>query len=196
MKDLNRLLSIEDPVKRKALFIALFSREIVHRGGKQPIIVGDEAVEIYTQGNYTTGDIDIKSPLELTEAVLKEWGFVKAGRPWLNKELDIYIDWLGSSLEEGEEAEKRTALIKITEELEIRVISIEDLVIDRLGAFKWWGDTDSLMWAKVLIRVKKSIDGLDVAYIRERAKKTDLLDILEEIISSGDTNLPKNTKNI
>jgi hypothetical protein len=186
MKDIEKLLSIEDPVKRKALFIALFSREIVQRGGKAPIIVGDEAVEIYTQGNYTTGDIDIKSPLELTEAVLKEWGFIKAGRPWLNKELDIYVDWLGSSLEEGGEAEKRTALIKITEELEIRVISIEDLVIDRLGAFKWWGDTDNLMWAKVLIRVKKSIDGLDVAYIRERAKKVDLLDILEEILVPGE----------
>jgi hypothetical protein len=182
MKNLETLLSIEDPVKRKALFMALLSKEIVERGGKQPIIVGGEAVEIYTQGSYTTGDIDIKSPLEITEAVLKEWGFVKAGRPWLNKELDIYIDWLGSSLEEGEEAEKRAAIIKITEELDIRVISIEDLVIDRLGAFKWWGDTDSLMWAKVLVRVKKSIDSIDETYIRERAKKADLLDILEEIL--------------
>jgi len=185
MQDLGKLLSIEDSVKRKVLFIALFSREIVQRGGKQPIIVGGEAVEIYTQGSYTTGDIDIKSSLELTEAVLKEWGFVKAGRPWINKEMDIYVDWLGSSLEEGEEAEKRASIIKISEELEIRVISIEDLVIDRLGAFKWWSDTDSLIWAKVLIRVKNSISSLDEAYIRERAKKTDLLDILEELLASG-----------
>jgi len=185
-KDIKKLLSIEDPVKRKALFIALFSREVVRRGGKQPIIVGGQAVEIYTQGSYTTGDIDIKAPFEITEAILKEWGFDKAGRPWLNRELNIYLDWLGSSLEEGEEAEKKAAIIKITEDLEIRVISIEDLVIDRLGAFKWWGDTDSLMWAKVLIRVKKSIDSLDEAYIRDRAKKADLLDILEEILSSGE----------
>jgi hypothetical protein len=186
MKDLAKLLSIEDPVKRKALFIALFSREIVQRGGNAPIIVGGEAVEIYTQGSYTTGDIDIKSPLELTEVVLKEWGFIRVGRPWLNKELDIYVDWLGSSLEEGEEAEKRVAIIQVTEDLNIRVVSLEDLIIDRLGAFKWWGDTDSLMWAKVLIRVKKSIAGLDVAYIRERAKKIDLLDILEEILLPGE----------
>jgi hypothetical protein len=95
------------------------------------------------------------------------------------------VDWLGSSLEEGEEAEKRASIIKISEELDIRVISIEDLVIDRLGAFKWWGDTDSLMWAKVLIGVKNSISSLDEAYIRERAKKTDLLDILEELLASG-----------
>jgi hypothetical protein len=77
MKNLETLLSIEDPVKRKALFMALLSKEIVERGGKQPIIVGGEAVEIYTQGSYTTGDIDIKSPLEITEAVLKEWGLIQ-----------------------------------------------------------------------------------------------------------------------
>ena len=186
MKDIGKLLSIEDPVKRKALFIALLSREIVQRGGKAPIVVGGGAVEIYTQGSYTTGDIDIKAPLEVTEAVLKEWGFIKAGRPWLNKKLDIYVDWLGSSLEEGAEAEKRVNTIRITEDLDIRVISIEDLVVDRLGAFKWWGDTDSLMWAKVLIRVKKSLGRLDEAYIRERAEQADLLNTLEEILVSGE----------
>ena len=186
MKDIEKLAFIEDPVKRKVMFMALFSREVSERGGKQPIIVGGEAVEIYTQGSYTTGDIDIKSPLEITETILKEWGFVKAGRTWLNKELDIYVDWLGSSLEEGEEAEKRVNTIKISETLEIKVISIEDLVIDRLNAFKWWGDTDSLMWTKILINVKKSIDSLDVDYIKERAKKADLLNVLEEILLSDE----------
>ncbi len=186
MKDLEMLLSIEDPVKRKALFIAFLSREIVRRGGKMPIIVGGQAVEIYTQGSYTTGDIDIKAPREITEAILAEWGFAKAGRPWINRDMDIYIDWLGSSLDEGEEAERRTAIINITDQLDIRVLSIEDLVIDRLGAFKWWGDADSLTWAKVLIRVKKAINSLDKVYLIERAKKEDLFDILEVILSSGE----------
>jgi hypothetical protein len=185
MKDLEVLLSMEDPVKKKAFFIALLSRETVRRGGRKPIVVGGQAVEIYTQGSYTTGDIDIKAPKEITEAILKEWGFVKVGRPWINKELDIYVDWLGSSLDEGEEAERRTAVIKITDQLDIRVLSIEDLIIDRLGAFKWWRDRDSLIWAKVLIRVKKSIGGLDKDYLSERAKKADLFDILESILSSG-----------
>lgn len=185
MEDLEALRSIEDPVKRKAFFMALFSREVVRRGGKQPIIVGGQAVEIYTQGSYTTGDIDIKSPRELTEAILTEWGFVKAGRPWLNKELDLYIDWLGSSLDEGEEAERRASIIEVTDQLDIRVISIEDLIIDRLGAFKWWGDTDSLMWAKVLINIKKSIGSLDEAFLIERARKKDLEDILEDILPSS-----------
>jgi len=185
MKDIEKLIAIEDPVKRKAMFMAIFSKEVVERGGAAPIIVGGEAVELYTQGSYTTGDIDIKSAPDVTEAILKEWGFMRAGRAWLNKELDIYIDWLGSSLAEGEEAEKRVTTIRIAEGLEVRVISVEDLVIDRLGAFKWWGDMDSLLWARVLINVKKSIDRLDEDYLRERAKKADLLDVIEEVLVSG-----------
>lgn len=43
---------------------------------------------------------------------------------------------------------------------------------------------DSLMWAKVLINVKKSIDSLDEDYIRERAKKADLSNVIEEILLS------------
>jgi hypothetical protein len=183
--NIEKLIAIEDPVKRKAMFMAIFSKEVADRGGAPPIIVGGEAVELYTQGSYTTGDIDIKSPPDVTEAILKEWGFLRAGRTWLNKELDIYIDWLGSSLDEGEEAEKRVTTIKIAEGLEVKVVSMEDLIIDRLSAFRRWGDTDSLMWAKVLINVKKSIDSLDDNYLRERAKKADLLNLLEEILASG-----------
>lgn len=186
MKDLEKLLSIEDPVKRKASFIALLSREIVRRGGEMPIIVGGQAVEIYTQGSYTTGDIDIKAPLELIGPILTEWGFSKVGRVWMNKNLDIYIDWLGSSLDEGEEAERRTSIVKVSDQLDIRVVSIEDLVIDRLEAFKWWGDADSLTWAKVLIQVKNSIDKIDEVYLMERGRKAGLSEVIESILLSGE----------
>jgi len=49
-EDLKALVLIEDPVKRRATFIAILSKEIVRRGGKAPIVVGGEAVELYTQG--------------------------------------------------------------------------------------------------------------------------------------------------
>lgn len=185
MQDLSELLSVHDPVKKRAWFIGLLSREVARRGGKYPIIVGGHAVEIYTQGSYTTGDIDIKADPEAIDPILREWGFSKVGRIWINKDLDIFVDWLGSSLDEGEEAEKRTVVVKVADDLEIRVLSFEDLIIDRLSAFKWWGDEDSLMWAKVLIKIKESIDGIDEAYIKERARKADLIDLLEGVMKPG-----------
>lgn len=56
------LRNIEDPVKKRAKFMGLLTKKIVSSGKKAPIIVGGEALEIYTQGSYTTGDIDIKAP--------------------------------------------------------------------------------------------------------------------------------------
>lgn len=53
MQELNDLLKIEDPVKKRAYFVALLSEEIIKKGGRPPIIVDDEALEIYTQGAYT-----------------------------------------------------------------------------------------------------------------------------------------------
>jgi hypothetical protein len=178
-----RFNSIEDPVKRRVFFVGLLTREIVSRGGNPPIIVGGEAVEIYTQGSYSTGDIDIKAPKSLTEKILSEWGFLKKGRVWFNASLDIYIDWLGESLDEGPEAERRVNTVQIGDGLEVKVISIEDLIIDRVNASKWWKDSDSLMWAKVLMEVKKALgEKLDKEYILRRAKKEQIMDIIEEIL--------------
>ena len=177
------ILNIQDPVKKRAFFIGLLTDEIVRRGGKPPVVVGGEAVELYTQGSYTTGYIDIKSPKKITEDVLREWGFEKKERTWFSKSLDIYIDWLGESLDEGPEAEKRVNRLTVADGREITIISIEDLIIDRLNAAKWWKDSDSLMWARVLIEVKQRLnEELDRDYLLKRAKEENIEELLEELL--------------
>ncbi len=180
MQQLKEIERIDNPVKRRAFFIGLLTEEIIRRGGEPPIVVGGEALEIYTQGSYTTGDIDIKAPKGILEEVLREWDFTKKGRIWFNKALDIYIDWLGESLDEGKEAEERVNTVLINDKLEIKVISIEDLIIDRLNAVKWWRDEDSLVWAKVLVQVKKAVgEDVDREYLMKRAEKEQVKDLLE-----------------
>lgn len=183
VKEIQEILKIEDPVKRRAVFVAMLTKEFKRKGIKEPVVVGGMAVEIYTQGSYTTGDIDLKSDKKTLEETLIEWGFNKKGRVWFNEDLDIYIDWLGSSLEEGAEAEKRINTIVIDKNLELKIISIEDLIIDRLKAYKWWKDRDSFMWAKVLWEVKKSLgDILDKDYLRARAAEEKIEDVVEELL--------------
>ena len=149
-------------------------------GGNPPIVVGDEALEIYTQGSYTTGDIDIKAPKDLISRVLQNFNFKNVGRLWINEELDIYIDWLGDSLDEGKEAEDRLVEIELSEGLTLRVISIEDLIIDRLNAYKWWSDQDSRMWAEILLEIADSIDhSLDWGYLKKRSTEENLEEIFE-----------------
>ncbi|GAB4423948.1 MAG: hypothetical protein OHK0032_18750 [Thermodesulfovibrionales bacterium] len=149
-------------------------------------MVGGLALEIYTQGSYTTGDIDLKAPKALLEEILTEWGFTKKGRVWFNEDMDIYIDWLGSNLDEGREAEERINTIIVGDGLDIRVISIEDLIIDRLNAVKWWADQDSLMWARVLIEIKRTIgEPLDINYLRKRAVQEGIEAILEKLFKEN-----------
>jgi hypothetical protein len=184
---LKQLLSIENESRRRAFFIALLSKEMARHGAERPIVVGGEAVELYTQGRYTTGDIDIKGPKETLEAVLLDWGFVKEGRAWASREYDLYIDWLGGSLDEGAEAERRTNIIAIASGLEVRVISFEDLIVDRLCAAKYWNDSDSLMWAKILLEILMRTDGGDIAYLIRRAENENIADLLSPLLPKGGT---------
>lgn len=53
------LKKIEEPMKRRVAFLGFLTEELRKNNMFLPVLVGGEALEIYTQGNYTTGDIDI-----------------------------------------------------------------------------------------------------------------------------------------
>jgi hypothetical protein len=181
--DLKKLITFENESRRRAVFIAILSGEMVRRGAERPIVVGGEALELYTQGRYTTGDIDLKGNKEALDVVLEEWGFVKEGRVWMSKEYNLYVDWLGGSLDEGAEAERRTNLIALDEQNEIRVVSMEDLIIDRLYAAKYWSDQDSLMWAKALMEILRRTGGPDRRYLANRAEQEKIADLLMSVLT-------------
>lgn len=181
------LKQINDPAKRRLVFTGILSKEIVASGGKKPIIVGGEAVEIYTQGSYTTGDIDIKTSPETMEEILKKWGFEKAEgsrKIWFNEELDIYLDWQGVGLDEGPEAEKRVNSVRISEDTDVLIISFEDLITDRLCAAKFWKDTDSEMWARALLEIARETGKIDIVYLQKRAEKENVSDLLNNILKN------------
>ncbi|MCF8040151.1 MAG: hypothetical protein K9K79_12625 [Desulfohalobiaceae bacterium] len=95
-KDWELLHSTEDPVKRRALLSSIVSRRLEEQGFPKPIIVGGEALEIYSSGQFTTGDIDIKAPLEELRSILSDMGFVhlkeRAGHEDLKDSLDEILD--------------------------------------------------------------------------------------------------------
>ena len=85
------LEKIENPFKRRLYFAGILTKYLSFENIK-PVIVGGHAVEFYTLGSYTTGDIDIISEgYEKIEKILKQWGFKKEGRLWILPEKDIEI---------------------------------------------------------------------------------------------------------
>ena len=122
------------------------------KGTKLPTVVGGAALEIYALGQYMSHDIDIKSDFETTMFLLRSMGFRNEGRSLMySEEFDILVDWQGASLEEGVEAENRVMRVAVSDDHQpVQLLSLEDLIIDRLEACKYGKDKDSLGWAKAL----------------------------------------------
>ena len=99
-----------------------------------PVLVGGAAVEILTGGAYTTGDLDFVGfvPAAVGRDLIMN-GFKKTGRHWIHERAQIFLEFPGDALNPEERAVRREVFGH-----EIVVVSVEDLLVDRLGAWAHW----------------------------------------------------------
>lgn len=118
----------------RSIQIAALLAEALRSVGQDPILVGGTAVEFYTEGGYSTLDIDMLAPggPELFD-VMSRLGFERFGKDFTNDSLKVYVEFPGAALQ-GREKDIQIQVGKHR----LRVISIEDLIVDRLCAFKYW----------------------------------------------------------
>lgn len=176
------LESIVSPTTRAIVFLVLLGDILQERGARLPIVVGGAALEIYTMGQYMSHDIDLKSDFEVTMSVLREMGFRNDGRSLMySEEFDILVDWQGSALEEGREAEGRVLKVNAIEgQSPVALIGMEDLIVDRLEAYKYGRDRDALRWAQTLYALSRNNElTLDAALLQRLAEAADVGDALE-----------------
>jgi hypothetical protein len=135
--------------------------------------VGGQAVETYTAGQFPTGDIDVTTSDSATiQKVLKSLGFEEIGMIWLNKPLGIAFHIVGYS------APERSRTIRIGP-YKARIVGVEELILDRLSAAKFWNIPADYEKAKVLYdNFEKQINK---DYLRENAKKKRVDDLLLRI---------------
>ncbi len=133
MSELTDILALPEGVRRTAVLVA-WVQGIYGVDDPKPILVGGAAVELYTGGAYTTGDLDFVGSVPATVAkALAEAGFERRGRHWIHDPGQIFLEFPASGLDWGEEA--------ITLEVEgerIVVVEPEALVADRLAAWQVW----------------------------------------------------------
>lgn len=73
-----RLKSLENPLKRR--LVGILTREL-EKKNVIPILVGGNALELYTLGGYSTSDVDLVcSDRKLAGEILEMLGFKKFGR--------------------------------------------------------------------------------------------------------------------
>jgi len=148
--------------------------ELSKRLAPKPILVGGGAVELYTAGAFVTGDIDLIGDIQRIGDTLEEMGFVRDGKHFVKGKVFIEVVAPDTSMRSDEIALKGKELDGI-----VRVVSIEDLIVDRLCACKWWRSATDCEQARYLIGVY--LDRCDRKYLGERARKEEVHDMLTEI---------------
>jgi hypothetical protein len=158
--EIDAILALPEGTAKTAALVAwvqgLFPR------GSEPVLVGGAAVELYTGGAYVTGDLDFvgRVPGQVAQALVNA-GFAKQGRHWVHERGQVFMEFPGESLRDGE----RTVRLRVGD-LEVWAISPEDALADRLGAWQHWRSTIDGVNAWLLYRAQRR--ALNRARLRAR----------------------------
>jgi len=157
VKILEIIKNTDSPLKRQLLIAGLITKLLEQLGKDIPTVIGGCALSYYSREVYFTSDIDLAySDREALDKVLSGIGFVKEGRYWFNEELKAAIE-VPAGVLVGEDSPAE--IVELGEDLRCRIIGIEDLVIDRLNACKYWkSEIDCEMVELLLARYLKEMD--------------------------------------
>jgi hypothetical protein len=174
-----RLRKEPTELKKKILFVGFLSKEL-SKQGVTVFLVGGQAVEIYTAGQFTTGDVDITvTDRKAAERLLTQLGFSKEGMIWLNENLGIAVHIVATY-------PTRTLRARVIEVdgYEVKTVAVEDLIIDRLASAKFWRSNPKLDVEEAKVLYTAFFDGLAIDYLKGRAKDEKVDDFLEEITTT------------
>lgn len=170
-----RLATAPDETQRRLYFAATLASEAGMQGDEF-IVVGGSAIELYTVGEYTSGDIDIVSvDSAKLRTILGKWGFARAGRGLEHADLRLFVDFVRYPYT-GNVAKTR---LMSTPYGTVRVAAVEDLVVKRLASTKFWKVEGDLEHAKLLAYLL--YDTIDWAYLEEYARREQVWDLAEEL---------------
>ena len=172
-----QLVQEDIPFKRRILFIAILTQKLKEKGA-DAILVGGEAVDLYTAGAFATSDIDlVVNNKALTEKLLNRFGFSKeANGLWLSRDLNIVVQVILEPYT-GDARKLRTFRVK---DLDLKVAAPEDLIRNRLYSLKFWKSNQQLDLEQSITLLRIFSDELDDAYLDTIAKENDIEDVLAE----------------
>jgi hypothetical protein len=162
---IDEILLLEEGLGRRAALVA-WLQGLFEDEDATPVLVGGAAVELYTLGAYTTGDVDLVGSVTPTVAkLLKESGFERHGRHWLHEASQIILEFPGSVLD----PEERASRIEVAGH-GVRIISAEDLLIDRLGSWEYW--QSSVDGVNALLLWRSQNENMDIERLEKRIVQT------------------------
>lgn len=171
-KALERRLPGLSAPERRAEFLGLLQEHLPE--GSDAILVGGALVELLTEGQYVTGDVDLIGDPDAIGGLLEDAGFERTGRHLVHEELGLTVEIVAPQLE----ANRRSERIRWRDHT-LRVLSVEDLIIDRLCAAKFWGSARDHEQAHLIYGTHH--DRLDEDRLAARADEERVRDLLDEL---------------
>ena len=139
--------------------------EHLQNHGIEVVLVGGLAVEIYTENLYLTKDIDMVntnySAPKAIHSAMAEIGFYKQGRVYVNDTTDITVEFPPGPLSVGDQLIKNTTHTQVANK-RVPILTVEDVIKDRLAAYIHWQDRQSLIQATaILLKHQLTPDGFE-----------------------------------
>lgn len=146
--------------------LARASEGLARRGFSRPVLVGGGAVEFYTGSAIMTGDIDVTTPVQPElEEELQKLGFVrpsgpgKATRGWVHPDIGLGFEVVGDSpMGDTPDLVRLRLVYPDPAEPGLRVLSLEDMIADRMGQYASGTARDMLDQARELYALSANLD--------------------------------------
>jgi hypothetical protein len=135
--------------------LAAFISSYLKRNDIDVVLSGGSCVSIYTENKYASLDLDFIEFGSVGKMKLKKVllgiGFYQENRYFKSSETDIFLEFPSGPLSVGREPIKEVITLNFPTG-ELRIISQTDCVKDRLAAYYYWGDQQSLEQAVLVAK--------------------------------------------
>jgi hypothetical protein len=174
----------EFPYRQIRAFGAMLASES-GLGTEGMTLVGGSALEVYTQGDYASDDVDlVAADRDRVVATLRKWGFRSEGVYWTSPNFRPLVQIVGKY----DSGSRRLTRLVSTKFGPLRLAAIEYLVVKRLVEARQWRRPEAL--AEATLAVERYGSEMDWAYVELLAKKDGVGDLAAHIRPSGDPGPP------
>lgn len=168
--------------------LAAIVAEHLQRRNIEVVLVGGLAVEIYTENRYLTQDIDLVNTnyqsSKLLNNAMAELGFFKQGRVYVNATTEIVVEFPAAPLSVGDEIIIGISHIQVADK-NLPILTVTDVIKDRLSAYLHWQDRQSLIQAVAMMRRHKQTPKDFHAFLTQEGGDSDFL-LLKSLYQRAD----------
>lgn len=159
---------------QKMLFVGILNKHLPPN--RPAVLVGGTLVEFLSGGGYRSWDIDLVGNRDALRSLLVEAGFEEDVRGFVHKGWNLVLDVSTKPLRPTEQVVEFEV-----EGLRIPAVSIEDAIVDRLLAAKFWrSETD---WEQALTLYEANKERIRAKVLSSRAQANEVLDFVEKLKS-------------